>query len=101
MWSRFEEGFLELWRKEELHKGQAYLRGMYPDATGLEKAQQGYMARLWQVMELFRKRSRVGDWGRTDLISRGSAGEVRRVRYRFLTRCNLEVPPRAVGPQPP
>lgn len=54
MWSRFEEGFLELWRKEELHKGQAYLRGMYPDANGLEKAQQGYMARLWQVMELFR-----------------------------------------------
>eukprot|EP00752_Nemacystus_decipiens_P005063 g4597.t1 len=48
VWSRFEEGFLELWSNEELHKGQAYLRGMYPDTSGLEKAQKGYMERLWQ-----------------------------------------------------
>lgn len=57
MWSRFEEGFLELWSDEELHKGQAYLRGMYPDTKGLDKAQEGYMQRLWQVTTLlFRER---------------------------------------------
>ena len=52
MWSRFEEGFLELWSNEGQHNGQAYLRGMYPDTDGLGKAQQGYMERLWQVMSL-------------------------------------------------
>ena len=57
MWSKFEEGFLELWSDEELHRGQAYLRSMYPDAEGLEKAQQGYMGRLWQVMTIFWQRS--------------------------------------------
>lgn len=49
VWARFHVGFVELWRDEGLHKGQAYLRAMYPDDAGLEEAQLSYMHRLWQV----------------------------------------------------
>ncbi|CAM9887706.1 unnamed protein product, partial [Hapterophycus canaliculatus] len=47
-WSSFRAGFLELWSNEDLHKGQAYLRPMYPDTEGLEQAQAQYMRTLWQ-----------------------------------------------------
>lgn len=52
VWKSFKEGFLELWNNEELHKGQSYLRGIYPDAAGLKEAQTRYMQRLWQVKTL-------------------------------------------------
>lgn len=51
VWASFKEGFLGLWTDEELHKGQAYLRGMYTDPKGLEEGQARYMQGLWQVME--------------------------------------------------
>lgn len=54
MWSSFSAGFLELWSDEDMHKGQAYLRAIYPDAQGLEAAQAQYMRRLWQVTIRFR-----------------------------------------------
>ncbi|CAN0553538.1 unnamed protein product, partial [Ectocarpus sp. 12 AP-2014] len=47
VWTSFKGAFLELWRDEELHKGQAYLRAMYPDTKGLEDAQAQYMQMLW------------------------------------------------------
>lgn len=49
VWESFRAGFLELWKNEDLHKGQAYLRAIYPDAIDLEEAQAHYMQRLWQV----------------------------------------------------
>ncbi|CAM9692751.1 unnamed protein product [Ectocarpus sp. 6 AP-2014] len=48
VWTSFKGAFLELWSDEELHKGQAYLRAMYPDTKGLEDAQAQYMQMLWQ-----------------------------------------------------
>ncbi len=52
VWKSFKQGFLELWTNEEVHKGQSYLRGIYPDAAGLKEAQTQYMQRLWQVTTL-------------------------------------------------
>lgn len=51
MWSTFRATFLELWSDEDLHKGQDYLRPIYPDSEALDKAQAHYMERLWQVIK--------------------------------------------------
>lgn len=58
VWTNFKGAFLELWSDEELHKGQAYLRAMYPDTKGLEDAQAQYMQMLWQVTPPALERSR-------------------------------------------
>lgn len=98
MWSRFEEEFLELWSNEELHKGQAYLRGMYPDADGLEKARQGYMGRLWQVIAVFQNKIASGLRNLPMPIWPAWAGKSCRLRC-FLSRRSLKVLSRATGIQ--
>lgn len=49
VWAGFQTGFIELWSDETLHKGQDYLRAIYPDSDGLKGAQARYMRRVWQV----------------------------------------------------
>lgn len=59
VWTRFRSTFLELWSDEELHKGQAYMRGMYSNKGDLDTVHEKYMNHLWNVSPTVLENSRL------------------------------------------